>query len=101
MHLADVAHGDDAVAALLDRQPQDVLGRLDHAGQLDGEGALLGLDVAGGHQLVVAADDIGQVVGGDVVGLHPHRIDGGLEHLFARAGYVGAEHAGKAKQAVL
>ena len=99
--LADVAHGDHLVAGGLDRQAQDVVGALDHAGQLYREGPLAGDQVAGRDQLVVAADDAGEVRGADAVGLHPHRIDGDLQDLVAAAGDVGAQDARQGLQMLL
>ena len=101
MHLADVADGHHLVAVGLDRQAQDVLGRGHHARQLHREIALPGDQVPGWNQLVVAADDIGQVGGADVVGLHPGRIDRDLQHLVAAARNLGAQDARQGFQMIL
>jgi hypothetical protein len=100
-HIADVADGDQPVAALLDRQAQDVFRPLHDARHLDRELAGAGAQVAGGHELVVAADDGGEFVGGDVVGLHPQRIDGDLQDLFAAAALEGFLDARRTFQPLL
>ncbi len=101
MHLADVADGHHLVAVGLDRQAQNVLGRGHHARQLHREIALPGDQVPGRNQLVVAPDDVGEIGGADVVGLHPGRIDGDLQHLVAAAGNLGAQDARQGFQVIL
>ena len=96
--LADVADGDHPIAIGLDRQAQDVVGVLHHAGQFHREGPLAGDQVAGRHQLIVASDHPGQILGADAIGFHAQGIDGDLQKLISAAGDIGAQHAGQALQ---
>ena len=96
-----IAQRDDAVAIGLDRQGIDVLRLVKGGGDLDGECALRGVDLAGSNQEVVLADHIDQLTRRNVIGFESQRVDFNEQHLVALAGQLGVQNRVEALDFIL